>query len=410
MATTREDAFAKAALAAGHLTHESLIAARGRSEELAAAGTPTALWKILADMGAISPDDASLILAKLGEATETASPPPVSAPAQIPTGAGPADSGMTPKAGGDTTALGKYRITARIGAGGMGAVYKAFEAATGQVVAIKVLPPQLASQPALVERFLLEARHTIKLSHPNIVQGLDAGCVDGYYYFAMEFIDGVTSGQLLAERGQLPQSEVFSIAVSIAKGLQHAADNDLVHGDVKPENIMITKDGLVKLADLGVARSAEASTEGPALGTPYYIAPEQARSGKAIDIRSDIYSRGATLFHLLAGKPPYLGPTPRVVIAKHIQQKIPDVRDRAEGVSKGFSQIIRRMMAKDPSGRYESPAEILEDIQRLRDGKPLVRRGGGGGRPGGQIAGAGGRAVSRLRRSSGCHPDRPASP
>ncbi len=373
MATSREEAFVKAALAAGHLTHESVLAARGRAEELAAAGTAAALWKVLADMGAISPDDASLILAKLGGTASAI--PPVATPSS-PSGAGPADSGMTPQAGGGTTALGKYQITARIGAGGMGAVYKAFETATGQVVAIKVLPPQLASQPALVERFLLEARHTIKLSHPNIVQGLDAGCVDEYYYFAMEFIDGVTSGQLLVERGRLPEGEVQSIAVSIAKALQHAAENDLVHGDVKPENIMITKDGLVKLADLGVARSAEASTEGPALGTPYYIAPEQARSGKAVDIRSDIYSLGATLFHLLAGKPPYLGPTPRVVIAKHIQQKIPDVRDRADGISRGFSQIIRRMMAKDPSGRYETPAEILEDIQRLRDGKPLVRRGG----------------------------------
>jgi len=340
--TEADERFLQSALAAGAITHEAAIAARRRADKLAAAGTAAAVWDILVEAGEMTADEAASFGAP-----------------------------RTPAADG-TTRLGRYRITDRIGAGGMGAVYKAIDERTGHTVALKVLPPKLAASPELVESFLTEAGHTIKLSHPNIVQGLDAGCVDGYYYFAMEFIDGVTAGELMKERGPLPENEVVPVAASIAMALQHADEHGLVHGDVKPENIMITSDGKVKLADLGVARSVEAAPDGPALGTPYYISPEQARSGKAVDIRSDIYSLGATLFHLLAGKPPYLGPTPRVVIAKHIQHKTPDIRDRTPGVSKGLSQIIKRMMAKDPRGRYQDPSEILRDFQRLQDGKPIV--------------------------------------
>ena len=342
MATEAEERFLQSALAAGAITHEAAIAARRRADELAAAGAPGGVWDVLVEAGDITAD----------QAVSLGAPP-------------------RPEADGSTR-LGRYRITDRIGAGGMGAVYKAVDDRTGRTVALKVLPPKLAASPELVESFLTEAGHTIRLSHPNIVQGLDAGCVGGFYYFAMEFIDGATAGELLKERGPLPEAEVVPVAVSIAMALQHADENGLVHGDVKPENIMITADGKVKLADLGVARSVEAAPDGPALGTPYYISPEQARAGKAVDIRSDIYSLGATLFHLLAGKPPYLGPTPRVVIAKHVQHKTPDIRDRVPGVTKGLSQVLKRMMAKDPRGRYQEPAEILRDFHRLSEGRPIV--------------------------------------
>ena len=341
MATEADENFLQSALAAGAMTHEAAIAARRRAEELASSGTARPVWEILVESGDLTARQA-------------------------------AEFGAPRTGDSATTGLGRYTITERMGAGGMGAVYRAVDGRDGRTVALKVLPPKLAASQEVVERFLTEAGHTIRLSHPNIVQGLEAGCVDGYYYFAMEFVDGVTAGQLLKERGPLPENEVVSVAVSMAMALQHAFEHGLVHGDVKPENIMITSDGRAKLADLGVARSVEAAPDGPPLGTPYYISPEQARAGKAVDIRSDIYSLGATLFHLLAGKPPYLGPTPRVVIAKHIQHKTPDLRDRVGGVSKGLAQVVKRMMAKDPRGRYQEPSEILVDFQRLKEGRPIV--------------------------------------
>ena len=206
---------------------------------------------------------------------------------------------------GGTTRVGGFELLARIGKGGMGAVYKARQISLDRLVALKILPRSLAKQKDFVTRFMREARAAGQLQHSNIVGGIDVGEADGYHYFAMEYVEGETAGAMISREGTLDGETTLRMLTDVAKGLAHAHENGLIHRDVKPSNMLIEKSGRVKLCDLGLARSTQEDSSltqtGTAMGTPYYMSPEQIAGKHDIDARTDIYSLGAVGYHLLAG-------------------------------------------------------------------------------------------------------------
>ena len=216
-----------------------------------------------------------------------------------------------------------YRLVGKLGAGSMGTVYKARQLSLDREVAIKLLSPHLARKKDYVERFLREARAVAKLNHPNVISGIDAGEEEGVRYFVMEYASGMTVGELLQRGGAMDEARVLRVALQIARALEHAHDAGLVHRDVKPDNILLTKDHVAKLCDLGLAK--DSPEEGRALGTPAYISPEQAQGLADVDIRSDLYSFGCTLYHMLTGKQPFDG-NAKVVMVKHLTEEAQSIR------------------------------------------------------------------------------------
>lgn len=279
--------------------------------------------------------------------------------------------------------IGGFELIEKIGEGAMGVVYKARQASMDRIVALKILSPRLARSPRYVARFTREARVVAHLNHPGIVAGIDVGEDQGYHYFAMEFVEGHTVQEILDEKKTIPEKRAIVIAIKVAEALGHAWDRGLVHRDVKPANIVITKGGRVKIADLGLAKYTQKddvslTDTGTTVGTAYYISPEQARGDDEIDIRTDIYSLGATLYHMVTGEPPYKG-TPVSVMTQHVSANVPDARARCTDVSEGLSDIIAMMMAKVPCERYRSPSELIIDLKRVLEGKPplLIRTDAG---------------------------------
>jgi eukaryotic-like serine/threonine-protein kinase len=271
--------------------------------------------------------------------------------------------------------IGGFEILTRIGKGAMGAVYRARQVSMDRIVALKVLPPRLARDSNFVERFFREAQAVASLNHPNIVSGIDVGEADGYHYFAMEFVEGITVQDLIKQDGCVPEKRSLEISRQIAQALHHAHSHNMVHRDVKPENIMVTAGGVAKLCDLGLAKSLASDSSmtqtGITVGTPHYISPEQARGDDDIDIRADIYSLGATLFHMLAGKTVYSGSSAAIVMTMHISEPIPDLRQECSDVSIGVSRLVGKMLAKKAADRYESPEALIADIDRVaRGGMP----------------------------------------
>ena len=271
--------------------------------------------------------------------------------------------------------LGPYQPIAKLGSGAMGVVIKARHEETGEIVALKVLPRRLYDDPEYVQRFVREASNAARLSHPNIMRALGAEKTeDGLYFYAMEFIDGEPVQSILDRLGPIPESQAIAIGVRVCRALQHAREHGIIHRDIKPENIMINRQGKVKLTDLGLAKEVVDTTvtqTGIALGTPHYMSPEQARGDREIDTRSDIYSLGATLYHLLTGEPPFVGKSAAVVITKHLMEQVPSPKDLRPELSDGICQIIQRMMAKEPEDRYQTPEEAIEDLERAGRGESL---------------------------------------
>jgi len=269
--------------------------------------------------------------------------------------------------------IGGFDIIAEIGRGGMGTVFKARQVSMDRLVALKVLSPKLAGNKAYVQRFVKEARAVARLSHANIIQGYDVGEASGYYYFAMEFVDGESLGERLTREGRLNEAEALRIVEQVTQALVHAHSTaNIVHSDIKPDNIMITKGGIAKLADLGLARATNESG-GLFAGTPHYVSPEQAQCKGSLDCRSDIYSLGVTLFHMVAGVPPFTGSTPQEIMHKHAQAETPSPRSVNTSLSVGFCRMLGVMMAKSPADRYQTPDELLRDIRLVRDGLPPQR-------------------------------------
>ena len=265
--------------------------------------------------------------------------------------------------------LGGYELLDKVGQGAMGAVFKARQVSINRIVALKVLPQRLAKNAEFVARFLREAQSAARLNHANIVQAYDAGQADGYYYFAMEFIDGPGLDALLHTTGALSEQRALEITRDIVRALETAHNAGIIHRDVKPANILLTPDGAAKLADLGLARESAVGRDnnltnvGIALGTPDYMSPEQVRGEANIDGRCDMYSLGATLYHLLVGSPPYAGGTPTEIMSKHLTEPVPNPRRANADISTAAAAIIKKAMAKNRDARYASASEMLAAIE-----------------------------------------------
>jgi len=262
-----------------------------------------------------------------------------------------------------------YEILDRIGQGGMGTVYRARQMSMDRTVALKILPSDLAGNPEYVKRFTQEAHAAGKLDHVNIVRALDVGNAGSHYYFAMEYVEGKSAADRLQQEKPFTQEEIFEIGEQIALALEHARQRGIVHRDIKPGNVLITHAGVAKLADFGLARPTSVvdnSENRRAQGTPLYMSPEQARADRVIDSRSDIYSLGATLYHLLCGEPPFQGKTDAETLRMHVAQQPIPAHERNPEVSKTLSVVIERMLQKDPGNRYETPAQLVKSLRSAR--------------------------------------------
>jgi serine/threonine protein kinase len=272
-----------------------------------------------------------------------------------------------------------YEITGVLGRGGMGTVYRAMQTSMNRPVALKVLASRHARNRSFIERFVREARAVAKLNHENIVAGIDVGEADGLYYFAMEFVEGETVADMIARKGALPESRAVEIVLQMARALQHAHRNNLVHRDIKPQNIIVTPKGIAKLCDLGLAKTEDSEAHitrmGVSVGTPHYISPEQAKGSVDVDIRSDIYSLGATLYHMVVGEVPFVGSSPMVVMTKHLSSPLPFPSEKNRAVSVNLSRVICKMMEKPVEERYQTPDEVLGDLQRVSEGLPPALAG-----------------------------------
>ncbi|QDT42620.1 Serine/threonine-protein kinase PrkC [Gimesia alba] len=265
--------------------------------------------------------------------------------------------------------LGKYQIEKEIGAGGMGAVFLARDTTLNRLAALKILPRDKAENPVLVKRFKAEGQAAAHLRHENIVSVYDAGEEDGYLYIALEYVEGTDLHNLINKRDRIPVRRSLEIITQVTQALAHAYQQGIVHRDIKPANILIRQDGVVKLTDLGLARSIDDNTEtsitraGTTVGTVDYMAPEQARDSKAADIRSDIYSLGCTWYHMLTGRAPFSEGSLTNKLAAHATTPPPDPRELNDRVPEGIVAIIQRMMAKAQNARYQDPEELLEDLK-----------------------------------------------
>jgi serine/threonine-protein kinase len=271
-----------------------------------------------------------------------------------------------------------YQVLGKIGAGAMAVVYKARQLSLNRVVAIKVLPKRFTENKEYVDRFYKEGQAAGKLNHPNIVQAVDVGEAGGYHYFVMEYVEGKTLYEDLSAGKVFGEQEALDIIIQVAEALRHAHSIGLIHRDVKPKNIMINKDGIVKLADMGLARETTdieaAKTErGKAYGTPYYISPEQIRGEMDIDGRADIYGLGATFYHLVTGRVPYMADDPVEVMRKHLRDELVPPDHINTSLSSGISEVIEVMMAKNKQDRYSSVEELLVDLKAMRAGQTPLR-------------------------------------
>jgi len=271
-----------------------------------------------------------------------------------------------------------YQILGKLGAGAMAIVYKATQLSLNRTVAIKVLPKRFTENPEYVERFYKEGQAAGKLNHNNIVQAFDVGEAGGYHYFVMEYVEGKTVYDDLAAGKVFSEEEALNIIIQVARALNHAHTRGLIHRDVKPKNIMIDKSGVVKLADMGLARETTdielAQTEaGKAYGTPYYISPEQIRGKIDIDGRADIYGLGATLYHMVTGRVPFMADDPADVMRKHLKEELIPPDHINTSLSTGISEVIEVMMAKHKEDRYDNVEELLEDLEAVRSGLPPLR-------------------------------------
>lgn len=259
--------------------------------------------------------------------------------------------------------LGPFMLLEVLGTGGMGAVYRAMDQSLGRFVAIKVMKKQLGDDQKLVESFLREARAAAALNHANIVQIYSCGEQSGQPYIAMELVSGGRLDLLMEGGKQVGEEKLLAISLDVANGLKAANEVNLVHGDIKPANILFDKHGVAKIVDFGLAQFVNRSQEkGEIWGTPYYISPERARGGKA-DHRSDIYSLGATMYHALTGKPPFDGPTASDVVVARLKQPAPNILDLRPDLHQQTADLIDRMMAADPYQRYPTSASLLADMK-----------------------------------------------
>ena len=284
--------------------------------------------------------------------------------------------------------FGPYKVESRIGAGGMGVVYQALDEALQRHVALKTLLPALAADPEFVARFKREAQSAAALNHPNITQIYTIGQEGPLPFFAMEFIRGQSLEAMVRDRGALDPLQAAGHILQAARGLRHAAQKELIHRDVKPSNLMLAEDGVVKITDFGLAKAARSESQltatGEVLGSPGYISPEQAQ-GQAIDARSDIYSLGATFYQLVTGRLPFEAPTPVAMIVKHLNEPLRSPRLLNPRVPYPIAACIQKMMAKRPGERFQDYEALIRELERaLATAQPVAqpRAGGAAADPG----------------------------
>jgi serine/threonine protein kinase len=278
---------------------------------------------------------------------------------------------------GQELVLGSYLLLERLGEGGMGQVFKARHRNLGRTVAVKLIRKERLDNPAAIKRFEREVRAAAALNHPNIVHAYDADQIGGTHLLVMECIEGATDlNRLVKQNGPLPVEQACEYIWQAALGLQHAYERGLVHRDIKPHNLLLTADGkAVKMLDMGLARldhpgaeddkSSTMTQEGAVMGTPDYIAPEQALASHTVDIRGDLYSLGCTFYFLLTGKVPFPGGTFTEKLLKHqLEQPVPVEQVRAD-VPPVVAAIVRQMMAKKPEERHQTPAELAAALAAL---------------------------------------------
>lgn len=263
----------------------------------------------------------------------------------------------------------RYKLLRELGAGGMAWVYLAEDLLDNIQVAVKVLYPQYSQDMSYVQRFVREAKLARQLSSDHIVRILNYGADRDVHYLVMEMIAGQDLSTMLRERGSLPWQESLQIVAQVALALDAANAHSIVHRDIKPQNIMITSDGVVKVLDFGIARARAlpSLTQTGFVGSPYYISPEQAM-GEEVDVRSDIYSLGVALYEMLSGKLPFDASSPWSIISQHIAQEPPRLSLEQSGLPPRVEALTNRMLAKDPGDRFQTPSQLLQAIEAALDG------------------------------------------
>ena len=273
---------------------------------------------------------------------------------------------MSPDTLDQPTTLGNYDVLAKIAEGGMGIVYKAKNRANGEIVAVKVISPGPARNPVVLQRFEREFLAAKVLDHPNVVRAIEYCGTGPHPFLVMEFVDGESIGQRLERAGAIPEDEAIGLLSQVCDGLQRAHKQGLVHRDVKPDNIMVNIDGIAKLADMGLVKEVDndlnLTKTGRGLGTPHYMAPEQFRNAKNVDVRGDVYSLGATLYAMVTGTVPFENSNPLDCWMKKIRNEFPAPKALNKAVSDRVDWAIRRAMSAEPAQRPTSCREFLEDL------------------------------------------------
>jgi serine/threonine protein kinase len=274
-----------------------------------------------------------------------------------------------------------YVLLEKLGQGASGTVYKARQLSMNRLVAVKVLAPRLASNPDYLERLRREAHLAARLAHNNIVQAIDVGSAGKLHYFVMEYAEGRTIRADLEAGKVYGEREAVELVVQIAQALQHAHRRGLIHRDVKPANILVTPEGIAKLADLGMARetgdAALARRErGLSIGTPFYMAPEQIFGEEDVDVRADIYSLGGTLYHMVTGRVPFPGKDIDAVFEGHLSKELTPPDHLNTALSAGLGEVVEVMLARRREHRYRTPEDLILDLECLLNGEPprLARR------------------------------------
>ncbi|MCC6405680.1 MAG: serine/threonine protein kinase [Planctomycetes bacterium] len=270
-----------------------------------------------------------------------------------------------------------YRIEGMIGRGSTGVVYRARQLAVDRAVALKVLHPELAGKGNAIRRLQREARTTARLTHPTIVSAIDMGETRGRWWYAMELVEGESLAERLRTKGKLSERETLRLLIPLVEALQHAHEHGVVHRDIKPANILVDTEGRPHLVDLGLALVEDdpaITRHGGTMGTPHYISPEQARNPAAVDIRSDIWSLGATFYHAVCGRPPFEGTSVAEILSGVLYARVQEPGELAPNLQRGFALVLRKCLSRAPERRYQTPKELLEDLELLRERRDVKIR------------------------------------
>src|SRR5699024_10859451 len=275
---------------------------------------------------------------------------------------------------------GRYEIKEKVGGGGMGIVYKARCRLLNRFVAVKVLRDEFVSDEQFIKNFRKESQAAASLSHPNIVGIYDVGVEEGeehdIHYIVMEYIDGKTLNEIIKEKGKLSSTETIDYSIQIAEEIEHAHKNQIINRDIKPHNIMVTKDGRIKVTDFGIARAVTSSTltaTSSVVGSVHYFSPEQARGGFT-DEKSDIYSLGIVMYEMITGSVPFNGDSPISIALKHVQEEVTPPSEINSDVPQGIEAIINKCLRKNSVERYKDARELIADLNKVKysDGKEVV--------------------------------------